>query len=62
MADRARRRAARAEKWRKDRDEVEMGVALTTFVLCVLVAAIALPLLWYLGRWISRRRPAGHGG
>ena len=64
MADRARRSAVlRAKKWKKDgREELEMGIAFTTFVLCVLVAAVALPMLWYLGRWISRRVPAEHAG
>lgn len=43
-------------------EEFEVGVAFTTFVLCLIVAAVALPLLWYVGTWIARRAPADHTG
>lgn len=65
MANQARRKPAftapRRIRMRKKgaREEFEMGIAFTTFVLCLIVAAVALPLLWYLGKWIARQAPAG---
>jgi len=53
--------ARRAKKWKKTgREDLEFGVAFTTVLLCLLIAAVALPMLWYLGRWLSRRAQAEH--